>query len=278
MRSDPLTPRTTRAEMPGMTDHSLTVADTGGVRRLVLDRPDKHNAFDDTLVAALSDALDDAAADDSVRAVVLSGNGPSFCAGADIGVMRRSGTLTRDGNVAEAAALGAMMHKVYMMPRPVVALVHGAAYGGGTGLVAAADIAIAEDGAKFRFSEVALGLVPGVISPYVLRALGERQARRLFLTAEPFGAAEAQRVGLVHEVVPEGGLEDRLAELVKLFAGNAPGAMAGAKALVRDVAGRPVDDDTRALVAGRLADARMAPEAQEGLAAFLEKRRPAWKP
>ena len=159
----------------------------------------------------------------------------------------------------------------------MVALVHGAAFGGGTGLVAAADIAIADAGAKFRFSEVALGLVPGVISPYVLRALGERQARRLFLTAEPFGAAEAQRVGLVHEVVPEGGLEHRLAELVKVFTGNAPGAMAGCKALVREVGGRPVDHETQTLVAGKLADVRMLPEAQEGLASFLEKRRPAWE-
>ncbi|MEX2642725.1 MAG: enoyl-CoA hydratase-related protein [Acetobacterales bacterium] len=260
-----------------MDEAPLLVSDDRGLRRLTLNRPDRHNAFDDMLVAALSEALDAAAADASVRAVVLSGAGPSFCAGADIGQMRRCGSLGRDENIAEAASLGALMQRVYAMPRPVIALVHGAVYGGGTGLVAAADIAVADASAKFRFSEVALGLVPGVISPYILRAIGERQAGRLFLTAEPFGAEEARRIGLVHEVVPEGGLEDRLAALAKLLGGNAPGAMASAKSLIREVAGRRIDSETLAHVAGRLADARMGREGQEGLAAFIEKRRPDWK-
>jgi methylglutaconyl-CoA hydratase len=254
----------------------IVTVDSRGVATVTLDRAEKHNAFDDALIAALSDTFRRLGADNGVRAVVLAANGKSFSAGADIGWMKRMAGTTEAENIRDARALADMLRRLNEMPKPTLALVQGAALGGGVGLVACCDIALATDGAIFALSEVRLGLIPATIGPYVVAAIGERAARRYFLTAERFGADTALALGLVHAVVPTGELAaagERV--LADLLAGG-PMAQAEAKALIRAVAGRPTTESLIEDTAGRIARIRAGDEAREGLDAFLAKRKPSW--
>jgi methylglutaconyl-CoA hydratase len=250
--------------------------DDRGRATVALDRPDLHNAFDDALVAALTAALDRLGRDDAVRVVLLAARGKSFSAGADLHWMRRTAGYSREENLRNARALAALMRTLDGLPKPTIALVQGAAYGGGVGLVACCDVALASPRATFCLSEVKLGLVPAVISPYVVAAIGPRAARRYALTAEPFDAAEARRIGLVHEVVEEDGLRAAGERVSEALLRNGPRAVAAAKALVVRVARAPLDDALVAETAERIATIRASDEGREGLAAFLEKRTPSW--
>ncbi|MFO1316005.1 MAG: enoyl-CoA hydratase/isomerase family protein [Burkholderiales bacterium] len=249
-----------------------------GIGIVSLDRPDVHNAFNDTLIAELTDALVALEAEDDVRVVVLAGNGPTFCAGADLNWMKKAAGYSRAQNVADARALAKMLHTLAELPKPTVARVHGAAYGGGVGLTACCDIAIAAAEAKFALSEAKLGIIPATISPYVIRAIGARQASRYFLTAERFDAAEAFRIGLVHDIVPIAQLDDRVNELLGPLLLAGPHAQRECKALIRAVAGRPIDAKVVADTVRRIAAVRSTPEAKEGMTAFLGKRPAAWVP
>jgi methylglutaconyl-CoA hydratase len=254
-----------------------TDIDANGIARVTLDRPTTHNAFDEALIAALTEAFTALGNNPHVRAILLSGNGKSFCAGADIAWMRRAGGWTEAENRADAMKLSDMLVAIDTCPKPVIARIHGAVAGGGVGLVACADMAVAIEGAKFRLSEVRLGLTPATISPFVVAKIGAGQARRWFLTAEGFGAAEAERMGLVHAVAADDAAADaQIATLLDHLAAAAPGAVADAKTLIRDVAGRPVSDELRALTATRIAARRASAEGREGLAAFFDKRPPEW--
>ena len=245
---------------------ALRIERDGEVLRVTLARPDSRNAFDAALIAELSEAFVDVG---TARAVVLSGDGPSFCAGADVAWMRASADLDRETNVADANALRRMLEAIDACPAPVVAVVHGHALGGGVGLVAVADIVLADPATVFAFSEVKLGIVPAVISPYALRRIGESAARRYFVTGERFDAETALRIGLVHEVTSD--LEAALARLLGELRTAGPRAARHAKRLVLD---RPEGAETARLIAER----RTSDEGQEGLRAFLERRRPAWAP
>ena len=255
---------------------SLTLHRDGAVARLRLDRPQLHNAFDAALIAALTDALALLGADPQVRVVVLEGAGASFSAGADLNWMRGMAAASEAENRDDALALARLLRTLDALPKPTIARVHGAAFGGGVGLVAACDIAIGVPEAKFGLTESRLGLLPAVISPYVIAAIGARQARRWFATAEIFDAGEARRIGLLHEVVDAAALDTAVQRQIDLLLKAGPIAAASAKALVRDVvAGTDavaIDQANAALIA-RL---RVSAEGQEGIGAFLEKRKPAW--
>lgn len=260
-----------------MPETILTQIDDRGRATLTMNRPERHNAFDDAVIIDLTDALRQLDDDPDVRVVMLAASGRSFSSGADLNWMRRMADYSREQNLADAEGLAELMRTLDTLSKPTIALVQGAAYGGGVGLVACCDIAIATGRASFCLSEVRLGLLPAVISPYVVAAIGSRAARRYFLSAETFDAAEAYRLGLVHQVVADDhelvAAAERMA--TRLLA-NGPGAMAAAKNLIAAVAGRHVDDVLIADTAGRIADQRSSPEGREGLSAFLEKRRPAW--
>ena len=247
----------------------------GRVARVTLARPEVRNAFDDALISELTRVFGACAAEPAARVVVLSGEGASFCAGADVNWMRRAGTFTRDENERDAERMARMLRAIDACPRPVVALAHGAAIGGGVGLVAAADIAIAAEGTVFSLAEVKLGILPAVISPYVLRAIGARNARNLFLTGERFDAREALRVGLVHEVVPAAELEEAGRRKVAALLSSGPEAVGAAKALIEKVIGL-APDAALPLTVKAISERRASAEAREGLSAFLEKRRPSW--
>ncbi|MCR6661870.1 MAG: enoyl-CoA hydratase-related protein [Luteimonas sp.] len=248
----------------------------GSVLYLRLERPELHNAFDAALIAELTETLAAAGADASVRVVVLGGSGPSFSAGADLNWMRGMASASEAGNRADALALAQLMRTLDELPKPTIARVHGAAFGGGVGLVACCDIAIGVPGAKFGLTESKLGLLPAVISPYVIAAIGARQSRRWFATAEIFDAAQAQRIGLLHEVVPADALDDAVDRQAALLLKAGPMASASAKVLVRDVAWRTDRDALDAANAALIAKLRVSPEGQEGLGAFLDKRAPDW--
>jgi methylglutaconyl-CoA hydratase len=247
-----------------------------GVVWLTLDRPEIHNAFDDRLIAELAAALARLGEDDAVRVLVLTGAGRSFSAGADLNWMRRTSTYGEAENLADAGALARLMQTLNELPKPTVARVNGAALGGGTGLVACCDIVVASERAVFGTTEVRLGLIPAVIGPYVLAAVGPRHARRLMLTGERITATEAARLGLVHEVVPAEQLDEATSRVVAELLKGGPAALAAAKRLIHGLAGRPIEpaliDDT----ARRIAALRATPEAREGVGAFLEKRAPDW--
>ncbi|HTS21430.1 MAG TPA: enoyl-CoA hydratase/isomerase family protein [Casimicrobiaceae bacterium] len=248
------------------------------VALVTLNRPDVHNAFDETLIAELSRAFRAAERDPNVRAVVLLGAGASFCAGADLNWMRRMAGFSRAQNLADARALSAMLSTLARLAKPTIARVHGAAFGGGVGLVACCDIAVASQEATFALSEARLGLIPATISPYVVEAIGARAARRFFLTAERFTAAEAYRIGLVHELVAPQELDARINEILGFLVTAGPRAQLEGKALVRAVSHRPIDAGVIADTARRIARVRSSPEGKEGVAAFLAKRRAAWVP
>jgi methylglutaconyl-CoA hydratase len=254
---------------------ALTVALDDGVATVTLNRPEAHNAFQAALIGELTDAFGELGADDRVRAIVLTGAGPSFSAGADIASMRASLDLTAEENRADAGRLADLFEAIDACPRPTIARVNGAAYGGGVGLVAICDIAVAVVGATFAFSEVRLGIAPAVISPYVLRRIGEAQARSLFLTGARFDAERARAIGLVHHVALPDQLDAAVAEQIVAIRAAAPGAVAATKALIRQLRGLGAADarDATTALSARL---RTGPEGQEGLRAFLEKRKPAW--
>jgi methylglutaconyl-CoA hydratase len=251
---------------------------TNGVATLRLNRPEVHNAFNDALIAELTQALRRLDADAAVRAVVLAANGPSFSAGADLQWMRRMAAYSEAENEADARALADLMRTLDRLAKPTVAVVQGAAFGGGVGLVACCDIALAADHATFALSEVRLGLIPAVISPYVMAAIGARAARRYFLTGERFDAAEARRLGLVQEVVPAADLPQASDRILVMLAQGGPVAQAAAKRLVADLAGRPLDDGLVEDTAKRIARIRAGEEGRDGVSAFLEKRKPGWIP
>ncbi|MDQ3026811.1 MAG: enoyl-CoA hydratase/isomerase family protein [Pseudomonadota bacterium] len=258
---------------------SLAIERQGPVGLITLNRPERHNAFDDALIAELTEALRNLEADDGVRLVVLSGAGKSFSAGADLHWMKRMSGFSKEENQRDAMQLGTLMSTLAQLRKPTIARVHGAAYGGGVGLVACCDVAVASNAATFSLSEVKLGLIPGVISPYVVSAIGERAARRYFLTGERFDAAEAWRLGLVHELASDDAdLDEKVGGIVDAMIACGPVAQREAKELVRAVAARPVTGELIQDTAGRIARIRSSPEGREGVGAFLEKRRPAWIP
>ncbi|HEY0504540.1 MAG TPA: enoyl-CoA hydratase/isomerase family protein [Lysobacter sp.] len=248
----------------------------GPVARLRLNRPDVHNAFDAVLIAALTGALEAVARDDSVRVVVLEGEGASFSAGADLHWMRGMAAASEAENRTDSLALARLMRTLDELPRPTIARVQGAAFGGGVGLVACCDIAIASDQARFGLTESRLGLLPAVISPYVIDAIGPRQARRWFATAELFDAATALQVGLLHQVVPAAELDGAVQRQVDLLLKAGPHAAAQAKSLVRRVAHERDRDRLDADNAALIARLRVSDEGQEGIGAFLDKRKPRW--
>jgi methylglutaconyl-CoA hydratase len=257
---------------------AILATDRGAVRQIALNRPQVHNAFDDSLIAELTAALVDAGRDDAVRAVVLTGTGASFSAGADLNWMRGMASASEDENREDSLRLAALVRTLQFLPKPTIARVNGAAYGGGVGLIAACDVAIGAEGAKFGLTEVKLGLVPAVISPYVVGAIGVRQARRLFLTGEVFDAAEACRIGLLHRVVPADGLDEAVDFALKLLAKAGPQAQREAKRLALRMGGVDEQDAGRidAENAALIARLRVSAEGQEGLGAFLDKRAPGW--
>jgi len=265
-----------RSKRPAYKTLAVELRDT--VALVALARPDVHNAFDETSIAELTDVLRAIDAADDVRAVILLGHGRSFCAGADLNWMRRMAGYSNAQNLADAKALATMLATLDNLSKPTIARVHGPAYGGGVGLVACCDIAIAVPDATFAFSEAKLGLVPATIAPYVVAAIGARHARRFFLTAERFTAAEAFRTGLVHDLAPLEEMDARINELLGTLLTAGPHAQREAKALVRAVAGRPVDDGVIDDTAQRIARVRASAEAKEGIAAFLDKRPPSWLP
>jgi methylglutaconyl-CoA hydratase len=228
------------------------------------------------LIKALRGAFDDVSKDKSVRAMVLAGNGPAFCAGADLNWMKRMAGYAYEANLADATALAAMLATLDRVPKPTIARVHGPVFAGGTGLVAACDIAVGTPEAKFCLSEAKLGLSPATISPYVIRAMGERTARRYFLTAEVFDAEEAYRVGMLSVLTTRENLDAVISSLVENLLAGGPEAHAKIKALIRSVAGRRADDALVAETAREIAEIRGSPEGKEGIAAFLEKRKAAW--
>ena len=255
----------------------LEIEFEGPVARVWLNRPEVRNAFDGLMVSELRKTLFDLRSVDAVRVIVLGGRGAAFCAGADLEWMRATAGFSREENLREAQAMADLFFTVYESPKPIVARVHGAALGGGAGLVAASDIPVAALGTRFGFTEVRLGILPAVISPYVLGKIGEAAARELFLTGERFEAVRAVEIGLIRAAVPEedldGAVEGRVRELLQA----GPRAIAEAKALIREVAYRRVEDVQRYTVE-RIADVRVSAEGQEGLRAFLEKRKPYWIP
>ncbi len=261
-----------------MAERLVRVADSAsGVRKLTLDRPEIHNAFDEALIAELTAELVAAGAADTVRVVILTGEGASFSAGADISWMRRAAGYDEARNLDDARALARLMMTLDRLPKPVIARINGAAIGGGVGLVACADIAIAAANAVFATTEVRLGIVPAAISPFVVRAVGPRWARRLFLTGERLDACTAASLGLVHEVVDVDALDQRVAEMAADLLRGGPAAQANAKALIDDVATTAPDDALMDAMAQRIARVRATTEAREGLDAFLAKRPPAWR-
>ncbi len=246
------------------------------VATVTLNRPEMRNAFNDEVIAELADAFASLGRRDDVRCIVLAANGPAFCAGADLNWMKRMAGYSRDENLADATALAAMLRTLYRCPKPTIARVQGDVYAGGTGLVAACDIAVSVDTANYCLSEVKLGLIPATISPYVIRAMGARAAHRYFLTAERFSAAEAHRIGFVHEVVTADALDATVGELAKALVSAGPAAMKSCKRLVQQVAEQDIDEALIASTVEQIADIRASDEGREGVASFLGKRKPSW--
>ena len=247
------------------------------VAEVWLNRPEVRNAFNDGVIAELTATFATLGADPSLRAIVLGGRGKAFCAGADLSWMRAMADYTWAQNEADASGLAQMLWTLWSCPVPVVGRVQGDCYAGGVGLAAVCDVLLASEGVHFCLSEAKLGLLPATIAPYVLRAMGEQAARRYFVTAERFTAAQAQAMGLVHEVVPADALDAKVAEVVGALVANGPAAVKACKQLVKDVAGAPLTAALRADTARRIADIRASDEGREGVQAFPHKREPAWK-
>jgi methylglutaconyl-CoA hydratase len=255
---------------------NVLVEKSGGVARVTLNRPEVRNAFDDGLIASLTKIFHELDRDQDVRIMLLAGNGPAFCAGADLNWMKRMAGYGYDENLRDASGLAGMLSALDRLTKPTLARVHGPAFAGGTGLVAACDIAVGTPAAKFCFSEAKLGLSPATISPYVIRAIGERAAHRYFLSAEVFAAEEAYRIGLLSALVPDSQLDSTVQEIVAHLLAGGPQAHAKIKDLIGAVTGRPIDAALREDTARRIAEIRASPEGKEGIASFLEKRKPGW--
>jgi methylglutaconyl-CoA hydratase len=247
------------------------------VAEVWLNRPEVRNAFNDAVIAELTQAFTQLGADPNLRAIVLGGHGKAFCAGADLGWMRAMADFSWEENRADAQALADMLWTVYRCPLPLVGRIHGDCYAGGVGLAAVCDVLVAADGVHFCLSEARLGLLPATIAPYVLRALGEQAARRYFTTAERFDAAAAKALGFVHEVVAAEALDVKVAEIVAALVANGPAAVQACKRLVQDFAGKSIDAALRADSARRIADIRASAEGREGVQSFLGKRAPGWQ-
>jgi len=254
----------------------LSQVDADGNAAVVLNRPEVHNAFDPEMVDALTSTLRQLESRAEVRAIVLTGAGKNFCAGADIEQMKRSATYTREQNLELARATSLMLQTLYALEKPTIACVRGAVRGGGVGLVSACDIALAERGATFRLSEVKLGIIPAMISPYVIAAMGERMAHRYMLSGEEFDAAEAYRIGLLHDICEEPELQVVVGRMLRQLHSSGPRAVVAIKKLIPEIAAAPIDDAVSEKTAQDIAEVRTTPEAQEGLGAFLEKRKPSW--
>ena len=255
---------------------TIEIETARGVAVLWLNRPEVRNAFNEIMIAELTSAFGELEADPEVRAVVLAGRGKVFCAGADLNWMKRTGEMDFEGNLKDAMAFGAMLKRLHDLKKPTVVRVHGAAFAGAMGLIAACDIAVASTDTEFSVSEVRLGLTPATISPYVLAAMGERAARRYFLTAERFPAAEAYRIGFVQELVQIDELDAAVNAILGQLVQGAPGAQAVTKDLIHSVVRRPITPELVNDMADRIARARASEEGKEGVRAFFEKRHPAW--
>jgi len=247
-----------------------------GVSTVTLNRPDVRNAFNEEVIAEVTAVFLELGHRPEVRCVVLAASGTAFCAGADLNWMKRMASYSREENLDDATALARMLEVIYQCPKPTIAKVQGDVYAGGLGLVAACDIAIAADTAHYCVSEVRIGLIPATISPYLIRAMGARAAHRWFLTAERFAAVQATACGLVHEAVPAGDLDARVAALARTLVQAGPEAVKACKKLLHDVAGQEMSDSLLEDTAERIADIRVTPEGREGIAAFLDKRKPNW--
>ena len=254
----------------------LCAIDSRGVATVTLDRPDKHNAFDDDMIAALRTHFDALASNTDVRVVVLTARGKSFSAGGDLAWMQRMADYDYDHNLEDARHLADMLQALKTLPQPTVARIQGSAFGGAVGLICCCDIAIAASSARFGLTETRIGLIPATIGPHVLEALGPRWTRRLFLTAEHFDAQRAERIGLIHDQCPDGELDDQLDACIETILRNGPEALRAAKALCGDLLYRPLDEEMLETTSARIAKLRVSPEGQEGLNAFLRKRPPAW--
>jgi methylglutaconyl-CoA hydratase len=246
------------------------------VARVFLNRPDVRNAFNEHVIAELAEAFAALGSEPGLRCIVLGGHGKAFCAGADLAWMRAMAGYDWEQNRADAQALADMLWTLYRCPVPVIGRIHGDCYAGGVGLAAVCDVLVASEAATFCLSEARLGLLPGTISPYVVRALGEQASRRYFVTAERFSAAQAQALGFVHTLCAADELDARVDEIVATVVANGPMAVRACKSLVQDVAGRPIDAALRAESARRIADIRATPEGREGVQSFLNKRKPDW--
>jgi methylglutaconyl-CoA hydratase len=257
--------------------NTLDIQRHGPVARVYLNRPEVRNAFNDEVIAELTQAFGALGTEPGVRAIVLGGHGKAFCAGADLNWMRAMAGYDWARNRADAQALADMLWAVYACPLPVVGRLQGDCYAGGMGLAAACDVVVAAEGMHFCLSEARLGLLPATISPYVIRAMGEQAARRYFLTAERFSAAQAQAMGFVHELVAPEALDAKVDELAALLAANGPAAVKACKRLVQDIAGQPITAELRADTARRIADIRASDEGREGVQAFLNRREPSWR-
>ena len=260
-----------------MTESSVQVSiDERGVATVLLNRPERHNAFDENMIAELTASFDSLAANEKVKLMVLRSNGRNFSAGADLDWMKRMANYSHEENLRDANLLAQMLHKLNYLPFPTIARVQGAAMGGGAGLVCCCDIAIASDSASFAFSEAKLGLIPATISPYVIQSIGAQAARRYFLTAERFDANTALRLGMVSECMAENQIDEEINKLAQAILANSTDAVKAAKQLVFDIENQEVNPALIEMTSERIAEIRASEEGKEGLAAFLEKRKPAW--
>lgn len=257
-------------------DRTLEVEVAQGIATVWLNRPDVRNAMNEDLIGELADAVRALGADAQVRLIVLAGRGTAFCAGADLGWMKRMAGYCPAENRAGALELAQLLNAVHTCPKPTIARVHGPAFAGGMGLASACDLRVAEPAAEFCLSEVLIGLVPATISPYVVQAMGPAVARRYMLTAERLSATEAHRIGFVHALSAPGAIDETLGQLAKALLGAGPAALARTKRLLEDVVDRPVDDALLEMTADAIAEVRASAEGREGVASFLEKRKPAW--
>jgi methylglutaconyl-CoA hydratase len=257
-------------------DKVITDIDDLGVARVRLNNPDKHNAFDDQMIGQLTEAFIAIADNSNVRIMVLGSEGKSFSAGADLEWMKRMASYSYDENLRDASALALMLKTLNKIPQPTIARIQGPAFGGAVGLVSCCDMAVAASAASFSLSEVKIGLVPATISPYVIAAIGQRAARRYFVTAERFDAHRALQLGLVNEVVDAEQLDQEIDRLINTLLANGPAAVTAAKQLVFDVAGKPIDQQLIDATCETIAAIRVSEQGQEGLQAFLERRKPQW--
>ena len=256
--------------------NTLDIQIDGRVAKVFLNRPEVRNAFNDGVITELAETFTRLGQDPGVRVIVLGGHGKAFCAGAELNWMKSMAGYGWEDNRADATRLAEMLWAIYSCPLPVVGRLHGDCYAGGMGLAACCDVLVAAEGMHFCLSEARLGLLPATISPYVMRAMGEQAARRYFITAERFSAAQAREMGFVHELVAPDALDAKVDEIVALLVANGPAAVKACKRLVQDFAGREITPDLRAETARRIADIRASDEGREGVQAFLNKREPAW--